>query len=295
MLSDRDWQLLLRRICGDECAPFLGAGACHGALPLGAEIAREWSRKYGYPLDSSSDLTRVAQFLAVEYDAMFPKTEFVRQFIKGATNPDYDSPCEPHSVLASLPLSLYMTTNYDSFMYDALLHHGRPPTRALCRWNTELRKQECILDSMTPSVQRPVAYHFHGWWEKPESLVLTEDDYLNFLVAVSQDTDLVPAVVREAMSGKSLLFIGYGLNDWSFRVLFQGLIRTMESCLRRVSITVQLAPVGPDAPAPLRARVEAYLTNYFRRMDMHVYWGTACEFAGELSERWQEFRADDRA
>ena len=38
-LTDKDWEILLRRIPLGKCVPFLGAGACYGALPLGAEIA----------------------------------------------------------------------------------------------------------------------------------------------------------------------------------------------------------------------------------------------------------------
>jgi hypothetical protein len=31
------------------------------------------------------------------------------------------------------------------------------------------------------------------------------------------------------------------------------------------------------------------MTKYFREKDIHVYWGTAREFAAELSNRWKEF------
>jgi hypothetical protein len=66
------WSLLLRRIQSGKCTPFLGAGACYGTLPLGADIARGCSERYGYPLEDSHDLARVAQFLAVREDSMFP-------------------------------------------------------------------------------------------------------------------------------------------------------------------------------------------------------------------------------
>jgi len=78
-LEERDWRLLLTRIRSGECTPFLGAGACYGVLPLGAEVAGEWAKEYSYPLDDScQDLARVAQFLAVEYDNMFPKGELAK-------------------------------------------------------------------------------------------------------------------------------------------------------------------------------------------------------------------------
>ena len=41
--------------------------------------------------------------------------------------------------------------------------------------------------SFRPEPMKPVVFHLHGWLGIPESLVLTEDDYLDFLVAVSRD------------------------------------------------------------------------------------------------------------
>ena len=285
MLTEANWNVLVSRIAAHECTPFLGAGACAGVLPLGSEVAAQWSHDYDYPLDGSSDLARVAQYLAVEYDPMFPKEEFVRQFLSGVRLPDFDDPFEPHAFLAALPLRLYLTRIFDDLMFAAVKHRGRSPRRAVCCWNTRLRGMECPLDSSPPTVEEPVVFYLHGWQGVPESLVLTEDDYLNYLVAVSQDPQLLQPVIKEALSAQSLLFMGYSLGDWSFRVLLHGLVGTTESSLRRLSVTVQLPPIPPNAPTEVRSRVEQYLADYFGRMDMRVYWGDARSFARELSDR----------
>jgi hypothetical protein len=120
-------------------------------------------------------------------------------------------------------------------------------------------------------------------------LVLTEDDYLDFLVNTSRDRDLLPPRIQEALTGASLLFIGYSLADWTFRVLFRGLVTPTEPSLRRISVTVQLPPVPNDAPDSTQQQVQKYLDEYFNRIDMRVYWGTAKEFAAELRQRWEEF------
>ena len=78
--EERHWKLLLERIKEGRCTPFLGAGARAGALPLGCDIAQERAKKYNYPLEDSSDLARVARFLAVRYDPMFPKEQILKQF-----------------------------------------------------------------------------------------------------------------------------------------------------------------------------------------------------------------------
>lgn len=79
-LKEGDWGLLLERIKDGKCTPFLGAGACAGTLPLGAEVAKEWAEKYAYPLEDSSDLARVAEYLAVTKDPMSPKEEIAKRF-----------------------------------------------------------------------------------------------------------------------------------------------------------------------------------------------------------------------
>src|SRR5258707_12662117 len=79
-LSDSDWKLLLHRIKEGRCTPFLGAGASFPALPLGGGLAEQWSSEHSYPLADRTDLPRVAQYLAVTYDSMFPKERLAGLF-----------------------------------------------------------------------------------------------------------------------------------------------------------------------------------------------------------------------
>jgi hypothetical protein len=47
-----------------------------------------------------------------------------------------------------------------------------------------------------PSPTEPLVYHLHGFDQVPPSLVLSEDDYLEFLVAIPRDKgrniDIIP-------------------------------------------------------------------------------------------------------
>src|SRR4051794_31037529 len=132
-LNERDWGILLRRIKDKECTPFLGAGACAGTLPMGSQIAREWSEKYHFPDEEHAhDLPRVAQYLALG-DARFPKQE-IRERLIAEGEPDFGATDEPHAVLAELALPLYLTTNYDAFMTKALQLSGKNPSREASRW-----------------------------------------------------------------------------------------------------------------------------------------------------------------
>ena len=293
-LEETDWELLLRRIRAGKCTPFLGAGADYGVLPLGSEIAQGWAKKFGYPLGDDENLARVATYLAVKHDAMYPKDLLLENWFRNPKLPDYTSLDEPHAALASLPLSMYMTTNYDSFMTKALVAAGKKPHRELCKWNKFIKGSPSIFDkdpSFEPSVEEPVVFHLHGHDEYAESLVLTEDDYLDFLVSISKDEELLPHQVRRSLAGTSLLFVGYSLADWSFRVLFRGLVSSVEQSLRRISLTVQLPPVSNESESPTNEEeVQSYLAKYFGQIDIRVYWGTAQEFVTELRTRWEAFQ-----
>jgi hypothetical protein len=282
---DSDWHLLMRRIASGACTPFLGAGACHGTLPLGSDVAKQWAAQHGYPLEDDYDLARVAQYVGVHADdAMYPK-ELISAELATAGPPDFGEANEPHTVLAGLPLPIYMTTNYDDFMAAALKRAGKEPRREICRWNSSpaVREQPTHLgadNGLPPSQSNPIVYHLHGHLDVPESLVLTEDDYLDFLVAVSRDEQLLPHQIQRALAGTSLLFVGYRLSDWDFRVIHRGLVMAGEQSLRRLSVTVQLPRADP---------ARNYLDKYFGAMKVRVYWGNATDFMRELRERWEAF------
>jgi hypothetical protein len=285
-MKDDDWHLLLGRIKSGACTPFIGAGSSAGILPLGSEIAQRWAVEHRYPLDDRHDLARVAQFVGVHRDdAMLPKEEMCR-LLDALDPPDFDEPEEPHAVLAALPLPVYLTTNYDSFMLTALRKRGKDPRQEFCRWNRSpsVFAAPSVLDAaFVPTPANPVVFHLHGHLGIPESIVLTEDDYLDFLVAVSRNDALLPHQIQKALAGTSLLFIGYQLADWDFRVLHRGLVMAGEQSLRRLSVTVQLRASDP---------AREYLDKYFGSMKLRVYWGTASEFVADLAERWDRFGND---
>jgi hypothetical protein len=287
-LEERDWTILMSRVRDGKCTPFLGAGASAETLPLGSDIAHAWATAHHYPFEDRDDLARVAQYLAVMTDAMFPKEEICSQ-LRAAPQPNFERNDEPHASLALLPLPLYVTTNYDNFMVDALQLAKKQPRLEICRWNnaSTLKTVPRVLDGrFVPDAAAPVVFCLHGHLSVPESLVLTEGDYLEFLVAASQDYQrVVPVPLQGALGSTSLMFVGYSLADWDFRVLHRGILAGITRSLRRLSVTVQL---------PRRdTQQEEYLEKYFADlMEVKVFWGTAQEFAAELSQRWRAFNGN---
>ena len=287
-LTDRDWETLLKRISIHKCVPFLGAGACYGVLPLGAEIAREWAERFHYPMPDTGDLVRVSQFLAVQYDLTYPK-ELVLERLGSGSPPDFRAADEPHAVLADLPLKFYLTTNYDDFMVRALASRWRDPKREFCRWNELIREQPTLFDKepdYEPTVARPLVYYLHGHSD-PNSVVLTEDDYLTFLAAM-QDPKLLPETVRKAIASSSLLFIGYRMADWNIRVLLQRLAAARPGFRRQGEPECHGALSRPRGLKAHSRRCKNTLTATTRRWTLRVYWGTARQFCGELASRWKQ-------
>ena len=262
--------------------PFLGAGAAADTLPLGGDIARKWASEYGYPLPNNRDLAAVAQFVSIQEDPMTPKEE-ISDLIRREPKPDLEDPGEPHNVLAMLPFPVYLTTNYDDSLARALEFQGKRPRVEYCRWNDFIKDLPSILDEgefQIPLTDSPLVFHLHGKLDVPESIVISEDDYLAFLLRMGEYKDLVPSDVTAHWRRSSLLFIGYSIADLSFRVLFQGIQDFLGKSLARRHIAVQL---GSGQSAEARTYLEKKLDN----QNISVYWGSAREFVAELTSHWE--------
>lgn len=292
-LSEQDWATLLDRIADGKCTPFLGAGVNGGLLPLGSTVANAWAKEFVYPFKNTDALDQVAEFIAIQSgDPMMPKEKFLkllRARLSCLADDQLEEtllgPTRPLGVLARLPLPVYITTNYDDLLTRALIAQKKHPRREPCRWNRYVKKHRSTFDQaggFVPDADNPVVFHLHGQHDIAESLVLTEDDYLDFLVTISRGArprqSVLPARIEEALTGASLLFIGYRLTDINFRVMFRALVCSLEDSLRRINVSVQLAPEGPGQ--------ERYLQKYFESFHVRVLWETADEFARQLADRW---------
>jgi hypothetical protein len=291
-VEEADWARLLAQLGRGDCTPFLGAGAC-GTLPSGAELRSRWAAAYEYPFADDGDLARVMQYAAIsEGDTIYLK-ENVCQYLGSAQPPDFDDPAEPHALLADFPIPVFITTNYDDFLARALKVVGKNPNSAMCSWFADADYDREFFETMPglkPTPAEPLVYHLHGSMQTPKSLVLTESDYLEFLVKITTSHDdealrIIPSAILSALTDNPLLFIGYSLQDWTFRVLFHGLLRTIPGIHRRRNVSVQLLPPVPQRTKEAEERARRYLTRYLEDWRISIYWGTATEFCRELRQR----------
>ncbi|HUK48100.1 MAG TPA: SIR2 family protein [Terriglobales bacterium] len=293
---DSHWSTLIGKIRAGLCTPILGAGAAFDTLPLAKELAEELLRDEEQrtgeksPLPDRTDLAKVTEYVAVQNDNIWPKLK-IAEHLKSKGYPDFSASDEPHHVLAALRLPIYLTTNYDDFMYKALLAAGAQPVREVARWNSELLENvESKFDTgYEPTRECPVVFHIHGHWDLPESMVATEDDYLDFLVNIARDlatspTDaskksILPTRIRRALKGSTLLFLGYSLADINFRVILRGLVGSLSPTLLQMNLSVQYCC---GEPGDLERYIESYFDHTLR---LHVFWSSARQFCQDMNQR----------
>ena len=295
-MDEADWDRLIAQLSRGDCTPFLGAGACDGTLPAAAEMSSHWAALSSYPFPDHYDLPRVMQYISIaDGDAIFVK-EKVCEDLSAKGSPPFSLSTEPHSLLANFPIRVFITTNYDDFLSKALRIVGKAPNQVTCPWylpiNTDLTRVFSRIPVTRPMPEEPLVFHLHGNLNTPRSLVLTEGDYLEFLVNIAlsrtgEGTQLIPSIVLSALTDYPLLFIGYSLQDWTFRVLFHGLLRAQSDVLRRRSISVQLLPPVNISIEQAERRAREYITRYLEGWRISIFWGTAAKFCTELRDRME--------
>jgi hypothetical protein len=93
-----------------------------------------------------------------------------------------------------------------------------------------------------------VLYKIHGSFVSPEPpdgfppVVITEEDYIEFLTVVGKREGGIPPLVQKSMASCNLLFLGYGLEDWDFRTLHKALIKPVPPNKKRESWAIQSNP-----------------------------------------------------
>ena len=313
----RTWQqVIAERIRTGKVVPLI-SNIVSNNLVLGGDdnLVTAYAKYINYPLDDRN-LLRMAQYLSVTdesaTDPRVVKEDYIN-FVKNrlfdiAENsgvaaevlaeleeefddvafsefadrlgyPRFDQdPTHPFLVLAECPLPIYLTTSYHNFLEVALRRAGKEPRTEICRWHQGLEGIPSVFDDdYQPTKDEPLVYHLFGHDAHPGSLVLTEDNHTEFLVAISQNigraTDPIPRRVRQAMADSSLVLLGYNLRNWDFRVLFWGLIKPRP--LQQTSVSVQLEPNEIE---------RNFLQKYLSEFEFKVYWGDIHQYAQELRQ-----------
>ncbi len=312
----RKWPALRQLIERKSITPVLGSGLFEPLLGSLRDIARKWASEYDYPMYEyeHDSLPQISQYLAVEQFPDFPIRElesYMRKELQrnhGDELPDelleadasLDElinhigserrrrvPWDAYRLMAELELPIYITTNYSKLLVSALEERETEPQTLISPWNDYVVENEpryCAVsgDFDEPTSKRPLVYHLFGRLDQTPSVVLTEDDYFQYLIGVAENDDLIPPSVKGALTGNALLFLGFRLEDWDFRVLLKSLLSNESRELRYrkgiVNVAVQLEPEGIANPEVARR----YLESYLGKENIYLFWGSTEDFVKEL-------------
>jgi hypothetical protein len=283
-----EWEALILSTNYQRLTPVVGPGVTAGLLPSPGMLARSLAEESQYPWRDSSDLSRVAQFVAVERGPKYLES-YLRDMLHGKGGQNFEDPNNAYENLARLPLPVYVTTGFDDFLEEALRREGKRPVRQVCGWRRGDRLNRSAVENYdhSPTPDEPLVFHLYGHVEERGSLVLTADDNLDWLLSVSENRGAIPPRVEQCFASASLLFAGFSARDTGFRVLRQFLRPYMRRNAWAPHVITQLSPAAEDDPRAESGR-GGYLEAYFSRERLRIFWGTAAEFLRELYSRLEK-------
>jgi len=161
-----------------------------------------------------------------------------------------------HGLLAQLPVNIYITTAYDTGLYDALREADRRPNLSVVD-----AASLGLLDA-----DRPTVVHLFGTYDRPGSLVLTAAHLRQLPQTKSQ---ILAGLVHPTLANKSVLIVGQDLRDSHFQTLYQ-------------TALFQAGTIRPSAYAAWPG-LEEWEVQTWRAQEVRVVDVSAMELLGELA------------
>lgn len=136
----------------------------------------------------------------------------------------------------------------------------------------------------TAPQELPIVYKILGSISNPDSVKLLENDYFEYLMTLGLTEGTIEHQITTQLQDDSLLFLGFRVEDWTFRAVFQSLVKRARRQEWRRHPDFFVFP-RPDVEK--RESMSKYLTWYFRPLlsDIRIYWGSLPEFFNELKQR----------
>ncbi len=320
------WDAVVSNIVNEQCVPVLGPGLVEPVIGSTRDIARAWADRYEFPLapKNRDDLAQVAQHLAYRNSPSFvvdALREYVVRYLRRKfhdqltpqlmTEPVRDglvdrmvshigaglrkaNPNEVHTLLARMPVPIYVNANRDNLLHDALVEQGKKPHIQLCTWRSSgdlgITHGPQAEPQYVPSVEEPLIFHVFGNYHYPESLVITEDDYFEFLMEVTrnetQNRTRIPGAVASKIASSGWLLLGFQVEDWDFRVVLGSVLRQPGRVISwwRTSVAIQMNPTD-ERIAP--ERTYKYLRKYLESQShVNLFWSSPEQFMTQLMEHY---------
>ena len=236
-MKERHWNNLVGSLRHGNCVLMLGseipvkASSATNGSQSGNTLAEELRLRLARELeeDDRSPSGNTLAALAQQYEDTegFGPTTLRATAEMVLTSRQY-SPSSVHEQLAALPFSLIVTTGQDTMLEQALKAAGKSPISHRYHLRGDKRENPEFVLPGTPA--SPVVFHLFGSAEEPSSLVLSENDVLDFLIRVVSERPPLPNSLLRVLKrvGQSFLFVGFGIRHWDLRILLKILLRALE-------------------------------------------------------------------
>lgn len=187
--------------------------------PIGSKLSHDLASDSGFASTFPKEDVRNLQRVSLHYERTFKRKRLVDR-VREAVDED-KKPSAALRALADLDFPMIVTTNYDHILERALRAAGKEPQVLV--YNPE--RYTVTDDFKAFGVKKPAVFKMHGDVGDPASLVITDEDYITFLMrmADSGPTYPVPGEVMYHLKKLPTLFVGYSLMDYNLRLLFKSL------------------------------------------------------------------------
>jgi hypothetical protein len=305
-----NWESLCIKAREGRFFPILGPELGEELFGSTQEQATRLADKYKFPLASHerSNLAKVSQFISVdkgrEHACEALAVDLVQRLGGGAAPAELPAllqssvdQCRTASAgvykllsASELPAPIYLNASYETMVLRVLKAEGKSPEPVFGAWRGADVAQKPQPRTTTPTPESPWVYHIFGVFGKPDTMVLTEDDFFDYLIASSRLNLLLPALLSKLMES-SLVFLGFRLDDWRFRVLLRMIVTQQGAAALsgRSHVGVQVNP-GEQSVADVNRTIR-YITKYFQGThggnvpSISIYWGSPADFLQQLQQK----------
>jgi hypothetical protein len=277
--EDENWDTLIYAIRKNNCILMLGPDAATEAVngthrPLTEILANQLAEKIKPEIKKEinpSDLAQISQQYCMEkgrLDLEARVAAFYNERLK-LTN-------DLHNNLAAMPFYFTVTTTPENMFPEALRKEKKEPV--IGRYSFKGGKPGKV--GMGTS-EKPLVFYLYGTVAEPGSLLLTENDLLDFMVALISKKPPLQDNIRIELQNKdkSFLFLGFGFKHWYLRIL----LHVLQGGNRKSrSFAMEQFPLGSSAE--LQQNV-----LFFKRSDykIHIFKQELNRFAKQLREKFE--------
>jgi hypothetical protein len=169
--------------------------------------------------------------------------------------------------LAEMDFPIVITTNYDQLFETALYQASKKPQVQIY---DPIGKEPTRNFLNLPKRNERWLFKMHGCVSNTSSIVITDEDYIQFVMRMGDSADFhpVPEKIRVQFKEWRTLFLGYSLLDYNLRLLFRTLRRRVDRAERPPTFSVDpypdplvLATYGAEIDAPTSEPLVSFIVQ----------------------------------